>query len=217
MADGGSIEGNYQKTGVGVLDKSVAIIDLVHRKPSSLAEIATELQTNSSTVHRLVTALTTHGFVRRDRNGHVCPGRRLGQDVLVETAKPILRDLRDRTGESAQLWVRRGEYRLSLVSVESTDALRVVLEVGSTVPLRQGSAALILLGEFDSSLGYATTEETRAAGIGSVSAPVVVGGEIIAAVCLAGPIDRIRPNPGERYGKLVKEAADRIQATITTT
>lgn len=70
----GSIEGNFEKTGVGVLDKSVAISDLVYRKPSSLAEIATELRTNSSTAHRLVTALTAHGFVSRDRNGHVRPG-----------------------------------------------------------------------------------------------------------------------------------------------
>lgn len=118
--------------------------------------------------------------------------------------------------ESAQLWVRRGEYRLSLVSAESTDALRVVLELGSTVSLGKGSAALILLGEFDSSLGYAATEGTRAAGIGSVNTPVNVGGETIAAVCLAGPLDRIRPNPGQRYGKLVKAAAEHILATIPT-
>jgi DNA-binding IclR family transcriptional regulator len=209
-----NVADSAEKTGVGVLDKSVAIIDLVERGPATLAEIGAELGATSSTIHRLVNALTKHGFVRRGLDGRYYPGRRFSQAALVDTAQPVLRELRDQSGESAQLWVRRGAYRLSLASVESNDPLRVVLEVGSAVPLGEGSAALVLQGQFDREVGYVATEGTRVAGIGSVSAPVVVGGEIIAAVCLAGPLYRIQPNPAERYGDLVKEAAKRIQATL---
>lgn len=192
----------------------MAIIDLVERGPVTLAEIGAKLGATSSTIHRLANALTKHGFVRRGLDGRYYPGRRFSQAALVDTTRPILRELRDQSGESAQLWVRRGEYRLSLVSVESRDALRVVLEVGSAVPMGEGSAALVLLGKYDRELGYIATEGTRVAGIGSVSAPVVVGGEIIAAVCLAGPLNRLQPDPGKRFGEMVSDAAKRIQATL---
>jgi DNA-binding IclR family transcriptional regulator len=202
------------KTGVGVLDKSVAIIDLIEREAMTLAELGAALEANASTAYRLVTALTRHGFVRRDADGRYHLGHRFSQAVLTETAGPVLRELRDQTGESTQLWVRRGGYRLCALSFESTDPLRVVLEVGSLLPLQEDSAALVLLDQYNHDLGYVATEGTRVAGIGSVSAPVVVGGEIIAAVCFTGPLGRISPDPGPRFGGLVATAARRISATL---
>ncbi|QII07292.1 helix-turn-helix domain-containing protein [Rhodococcoides fascians A25f] len=205
------------KTGVGVLDKSVAMMDLVERHPMTLPEITDSLDVNISTAYRLATALCRHGFMRRDDDGRYFLGHRFSQAVLTETAGPALRQLRDTTGESTQLWVKRGAYRLCVLSFESNDALRVVLEVGSLIPLQEGSAALILTGRYDTELGYAATEGTRVPGIGSVSAPVLAGDQLVAAVCLTGPLPRITPDPGSKFGNLVAECGARIGSTLPAT
>lgn len=205
----------FEKTGVGVLDKSVAIIDLIERTPMTMSEIAMALDANASTTHRLVTALGRHGFIRRDDNGRFHLGRRFAQSAVVDTAGPALESLRDRTGESTQLWVRRGEFRLCCLSFESRDALRVVLAVGSLIPLGEGSAAAILSGNFDQNDGYAISRGTRVAGIGSISAPVIQQGEVIAAVCLAAPLDRMTEGSEARFGTAVKACAAQIQSTLS--
>ena len=52
----------------------------------------------------------------------------------------------------------------------------------------------------------------REQGVASVSAPVQdAHGEVVAAVSLSGPIERLSHTPGERYGAEVVAAADRIE------
>lgn len=199
-------------TGVGVLDKGVAILDAVECRPCGMSELARRVDLSVSTTHRLATALTVHGLLRRDGQGAYRLGPRFAHSTLAERAGGVLEDLRDESGESAQLWVRRGSNRLCIASVASTAELCVNLPVGAMIPLPAGSAGQILSHDVASprpswteSLGH------RAAGIGSVSAPVQAYGETVAAVCLSGPLDRLAPSPGERYGDLVMAAALRIQ------
>ena len=111
----------------------------------------------------------------------------LDYDDLENAALPILTELRDRTGETSQLWVRRGGDRLCLASVDSMQQLRATLPPGTRQPLPAGSAGR-LLAEEDEALasvrerGWVESVGVRTPGLGSVSTPVTVAGELLGAV-----------------------------------
>lgn len=201
-------------TGVGVLDKGVAILDLVERRPAGASELARAIGLSVSTAHRLANAMVTHGLLSRDEAGIYSLGPRFVTYALVEVSRPVLGGLRDRTGESAQLWVRRGDHRLCVAAAESPAELRAGLPVGTLLPLPLGSAAHALLGEAGPA-GWVETVGQRATGIASISAPVRVHGDIVAAVCLSGPIDRLHPRPSDHYADAIVDAARRVETALS--
>lgn len=56
----------------------------------------------------------------------------------------------------------------------------------------------------------------RTPGLGSVSAPVTVRGELLGAVCVAVPLARVVGSPGEDFGPLTVEAADHLAEVMET-
>src|SRR5690606_6956729 len=131
------------------------------------------------------------------------------------TSRPILDRLRERTSETAQLWVRRGDSRICLESSDAPHELRVILAPGSALPLAEGgSASLALLGEerqpASAGPGWVESMSHRTVGLGSVSAPVIIDGEIVAAICVAAPLPRIPVSPGHAWGSMVSEAAESL-------
>ncbi|WP_433868634.1 IclR family transcriptional regulator [Saccharopolyspora sp. CA-218241] len=202
-------------TGVGVLDRSVAILDCVESNPMGTTELARTLGLTISTAHRLATALVAHGLLRRDPSGCFHLGPRFATSALAETARPVLTELGAEVGESVQLWVRRADHRLCVVCVESTEELRASQPVGSLLPLPLGSAAQALLGERNpDGHGWVESVQARAPGVGSVSAPVHLHGQVVAAVSLAAPLQRLRPSPGRRFGTAVLTAARRVEDAL---
>ena len=198
---------SVHSTGVGVLDKSMAIVDLCERQPASASDIARELDLTVSTAHRLAAALTAHGLLQRDAAGLYRLGRRFVTSRVAELAQPVLDRLTEDTMESSQLWVVRGEDRLCVASVITEAELRVVMDPGARLPLADGgSAALALQGKVRSE-GWAESMNTRTPGLGSVSAPVIVRGEPVAAVSVIAPLLRMTKSPGESFGRQVLVAA----------
>ena len=205
---------SVHSTGVGVLDKSMAIVDLCERQPASASDIAHELDLTVSTAHRLATALTAHGLLQRDASGLYRLGRRFLTSRVAEIAQPVLDRLTQDTRESSQLWVRRGDDRLCVASVITDAELRVVMNPGARLPLADGgSAALALQGEVRPE-GWAETHSTRTPGLGSVSAPIVLRGEPVAAVTVVAPLLRMTKSPGVTFGKQVVLAAADIARRI---
>jgi DNA-binding IclR family transcriptional regulator len=196
-----------RSTGVGVLDKGMAIVDLCERRPSSASDIAHELDMTVSTAHRLAAALTAHGLLQRDAAGLYRLGRRFQASQIGAIAQPVLERLTEETCESSQLWVLRGQHRLCAASVIADTELRVVMATGTWLPLADGgSAALALQGDVGPE-GWAETVSTRTPGLGSVSAPVMLDDEPIGAVCVVAPLPRMTGSPGETFGKQVLAAA----------
>jgi DNA-binding IclR family transcriptional regulator len=77
-----------------------------------------------------------------------------------------------------------------------------------------GSAGRVLTGEHARS-GWLQTVGEREPGVASVSAPVHgSGGEVLAAVSVSGPIDRMGRSPGRRHGPAVVEAASLIGQVV---
>jgi DNA-binding IclR family transcriptional regulator len=209
---------------VGVLDKSVAVLDAVAVSPRTLAELVTATGQSRATCHRLAVALEVHGLVRRDADGRFTLGLRLiglGRAAadrwpLAEAARPALEWLREATGESVQLYVRDGDRRLCVDSLDSPHELRTIVEIGARLPLAVGSAGRLLLDEGAAGpSGWVASVEERAPGVASVSAPVrSAEGQVAAAVGISGPIERTTRRPGARYGDPVVEAARRVEAAL---
>jgi DNA-binding IclR family transcriptional regulator len=209
---------DYVVSGVGVLDKAMFLLNVVeHRQPVTFLELTDAVDFPKTTTHRLVAALEAHGFLHRDEEGALVTGSRFATATLAQVARPILARLSDETRESSQLFVRRGQQRLAVVSIESREELRTAVPVGALLPMEKGSAGRLLAGDTEAlGRGWSESVGERVAGIASVSAPVLDGGRLVAAVCLSGPIERLGTSPGRRYGKRLIAAAEEIQTALAT-
>lgn len=214
-------DGPPDGTRVGVIEKSVVILDALSRGPLDLAGLQEVTGLPRATAHRLAVALEGHQLVRRDAQGRFCLGFeliRLGRAAadafpLAELATPALTALRDGTGESVQLYVREHDARRCVVSLQSQHALQWIVPVGARLPLEVGSAGKVLSGADAPHL--AESVEEREAGVASVSAAVLDRtGRVVAAVSVSGPVERLTRTPAERFGRQVTEAASAITAAL---
>ncbi len=209
-------------SGVGVLDKAVGLLGALRRDgPLNLADLQISTGLPRATAHRLAVALEEHGFVRRDGAGRFCLGFELiaiGRAAaesfpLGEIARPALLGLRDTTGESVQLFVREGDDRRCVVSLQSPHGLRWIVPEGALLPLAVGSAGRVLLSGANGA--WVQSVEEREPGVASVSAPVMSSaGTVIAAVSVSGPVERLTREPGARFGADVVSCASVLAASL---
>ncbi len=205
-------------SGVGTIDKGLRVLDAVEASgPCALSDLVVATGLSRATTHRLAVALETHGLLRRTADGRFALGLRLvglGRAAadglpLAEAAGPALLALRDATDESVQLFVRDGDQRVCVASLESPHGLRTIVPMGAALPLDRGSAGRVLTGP---TTGWVDSVEERERGVASVSAAVRdLDGTVIAAVSVSGPIERTTRTPGERYGAAVDAAARAIE------
>jgi len=62
--------------------------------------------------------------------------------------------------------------------------------------------------------GWVESVEEREPGVASVSAPVLDGTRVLAAVSVSGPVERLSRSPGERFGAAVVETAAAISDAV---
>ena len=204
-------------SGVGVLDKAFAVVDALEAGPLSLSVLVESSGLSRATAHRLAVALEAHGMVRRTGDGRFSLGPRLAGLGLADLAHPALERLRDQTGESVQLYIRRGDRRLCVASLESPHGLRTIVPVGASLPLDVGSAGKVLRGDPEAARrGWAQSVEEREPGVASVSAPVRDDEErVVAAVSVSGPVGRTTRSPGRRYASAVVGAAAAVERAMS--
>ena len=210
-------------SGVGVLDKAMAVLAAAEAEPRSLTGLVEATGLSRPTAHRLAVALEVHGLLRRDEDGRFCLGLRLiglGHEAaeavpLWAAARPALAWLHEQTGESVQLFVRDGDARVCVESIESPRELRTIVPVGARLPLDAGSAGKVLRGEPSPSNGWVQSVGEREEGVASVSAPVHDRtGRVVAAVSVSGPIQRLTRKPGQQHGALVVQAARQVERAV---
>jgi DNA-binding IclR family transcriptional regulator len=196
-------------SGVGVLDKAVSVLAVVEGGPATLAQLVAATGLARPTTHRIAVALEHHRLLTRDVQGRFILGPRVaelasaaGEDRLLAIAQPVLIQLRDATGESAQLYrLARGgsgtDVRVCVAAAERASGLRDTVPVGAALPMTAGSAAQVLLAweegermhrglrgaKFTATAlvgvrrrGWAASAAEREAGVASISAPVRGGG-----------------------------------------
>jgi DNA-binding IclR family transcriptional regulator len=233
-------------SGVGVLDKAVLVLNALEAEPCSLAQLVHVTGLARPTAHRLAVALEHHRLVRRDAQGRFVLGPRLaelataaGEDRVLAVTQPVLLQLRDHTGESAQLYRRQGDTRVCVAAAERMSGLRDTVPVGSVLPMTAGSAAQVLLAWDDPDRlhrglrgarfaaatlasvrrrGWAQSVAEREQGVASVSAPVRgLGGRVVAAVSVSGPIERLTRSPGRLHAEAVVAAGKKITEALMRT
>jgi len=139
-----------------VLDRGLAILEALDARPEglSLSEISRTIGSPKNSVSRLVQTLTVRGYVERDeatmiirltgkllRLGHP----RVGRVSLVECALEPMRALRDAVGETVQLGIPIGDEGVIIEQVESTQAVRICVEIGLRFPLHNNAPGKVLL------------------------------------------------------------------------
>jgi DNA-binding IclR family transcriptional regulator len=227
-----------QDSGIGVLDKAVALLHSIADSPCGLAELCERTGMPRATAHRLAAGLEVHRLLARDSEGRWRLGPALSElaahvnDPLIAAGAAVLPRLREITGESVQLYRREGTSRICVAALEPTAGLRDTVPVGAHMPMTAGSGAKVLLAYSDTATqqavlpaatfteralaevrkrGWAQSAAEREPGVASVSAPVRdAKGAVIAAISVSGPIDRMGRRPGERWATDLLAAAEAL-------
>ncbi|EOM76239.1 IclR family transcriptional regulator [Rhodococcus rhodnii] len=231
-----------QHSGIGVLDKAMAVLHAAAESPCSLTELCQRTGLPRATAHRLAVGLEVHRLLARDSDGLWCTGPGLAElastadDPLVSASSMVLPRLREITGESVQVYRREGTQRICVASMEPPTGLRDTVLVGARLPMNAGSGAKVLLAWADSQIqrailpdasfterslvevrrrGWAQSVAEREPGVASVAAPVRDStGAVVAAVSVSGPVDRMGRRPGARWAADLLAAADALHKRL---
>src|SRR5262249_55551578 len=100
----------------------------------------------------LMRDLADYGLLERTDRGYILGTRLVAlahrasdPSNLVEVASPIMRELRDVTGETISLHMRAGDQRICVGEVQSWHQVRRVVPHGFSVPLHLGATGEVLL------------------------------------------------------------------------
>jgi IclR family acetate operon transcriptional repressor len=132
----------------------VLAVFLDGREDAGVSELAREMRTSKSVVHRILQGLTEAGFMtadpvsRRYRLGPLMI--RLGLVAvrhldLKTTALPYLRAIHDETHETALLALLRGDRRIYLAQIEGQHMVRSAVGLGQEAPLYVGASGKAML------------------------------------------------------------------------
>ena len=212
--------------GAAAVDRAISLLAAFRAgdKALSVTVLAERTRLYKSTVLRLMASLEHGGLVQRTAEGQWTLGPEVARLASLYAASfslenvvmPELRELVERTQESASFHVRRGEQRLCLFRVDSSQLLRDHVRAGDMLPLEQGAGGRVLLAfggargrlyEQVRKDGYLVLAGDRVAGLTGISAPVWnAAGELVGALTLSLPEQRMKA----RFTKAVREAAARI-------
>jgi DNA-binding IclR family transcriptional regulator len=174
------------------LDVLVWIAD--HRSdPLVVRQIARDLDTTPSTVHRILGAFQRHGLIARGSNGEYVPGLELyricasiAEDLsLTRIAQPHLRALSEQCNETTLFGMydsARGQM-IFVDRVESLHPLRYVVEMHRWIPLHSGATGLAILA-------FLPEEERRRIYAAGLTAQTP--GTIVTVDVLEAELERIR-------------------------
>jgi DNA-binding IclR family transcriptional regulator len=185
-----------------VLGKIGEILDAfsLERPSLTLGEIRESTGFPTSTVQRLVTNMVSLGFL--DRQGdQVRVGVKMaywaapavkGVDVL-DLIVPVLKQLRDETGETASFFRAEQGHRVCVALAETAHALRREMHVGTIMPLHAGSAGRVLLA-WDEALAKSVLSQP----LGPITDSTITSADELAAVIRQTRADGYAITIGER-------------------
>lgn len=227
--------------GSQAVDRAAALLALIVEsgEPRTFTSLVDELGLAKSTTSRLLHALERNRLVRRDRAGLFRPGplfavyaaqHDTSQDLL-DVAQPTLDEIGERTGETVNLAVARGDEVVQVAQVDSSYLLGLTNWLDVTVPphcsalgkvfyaykvmsLPDGDLPVpprgrrLTRADLEADLaetvrrGWAMTWEELEEGLVAVAAPVHArDGSVVAAVSVSGPTNRITEADVTRLGE----------------
>ncbi|MBF4695795.1 IclR family transcriptional regulator [Fusibacter ferrireducens] len=208
----------------------------------TLNEIALKIDLSSSTVYRLVMTLMNRNYLYRDSESkRFYLGSQLNRLVnlnhidanehLKNIADPYMMKVFQETNENIGLYIQDEDCKLCIERMESTKALRHVIDIGDRVTMSKGAIGKVFLAfmepeewkAFDKEgwpkkeelqkvkkSGYALSIGEREEGLIGIAAPILNSkGKVIAAVSMSGPSVRFMDEfINEKIDIVIKLAKD---------
>lgn len=224
---------------VRAVERSLEILECFSeaRDEIGLSELARSLMLPKATVFRLARTLEDRGYLVQvlERQTY-----RLGPKVAAlghvflanldyrAVALPFMKVLRDEIHEAVSLYIAVGDgERMCVQRVESTHALRQIINIGDRLPINRGSAGKLLIAfqHLDTyaegiakeelqrirEQGYAVSIDERGQGLSSISVPIRNNkGDVIASLTVSGPEFRFTREHIETYIKELVKTAKQI-------
>ncbi|MFK7792653.1 MAG: HTH-type transcriptional regulator BhcR [Devosiaceae bacterium] len=141
------------------LDRAMEVFEyLSEARGKTLSAIASEMGQSPATVYRILVTLEGRGLVEFDAHeqhwhvgarAFVIGARFLQRSSLVDRARPIMRKLMERTGETANLGTERNGFVLFLGQVETHASIRAFFPPGTLSPLHASGIGKALLAQMD--------------------------------------------------------------------
>ncbi|WP_108815547.1 HTH-type transcriptional regulator BhcR [Loktanella sp. Alg231-35] len=141
------------------LDRALEIlVQLGEMQGGTLSEIAGALDQSPATVYRVLSTFQARGFTDFDEQNQVwnvgaaaylTGSHFLRRTSLVERARPIMRDLMEATGETANLGIERDGKVLFLGQVETHATIRAFFPPGTASAMHSSGIGKALLSRMD--------------------------------------------------------------------
>ena len=235
---------------VRAVDRALQIMALFDDEHNSvtLRDVLAKTQLPKTTAIRLMQTLEHNGMLHSGRNGEYVGGlsllrwARLAERTwtIPAEAGAVLESLAETCGETVNVYVRRGIFRVCVAQHEGPQTLRHVVRVGDQLPLWAGGAAKILLLEAPDELleavaaaspdglahlpqlkqwidearrdGFATSRAEREVGLASIAVPVRSRpGAVLASLSLGGPSDRFTDDKTPAMVRVLARGADAFE------
>lgn len=146
----------HKSNGVQSIVRALSLLDILAESPAdcSLGELAARAKLPPSTAHRLLTSLVQAGYAQHDpQTTRYSLGNtliRLSHQAahkhdLIQTARPFLETIAQKTGETANLTGRDSNYVIQLDHVDSPNILRVSYPTGERFPLHACASGKLFL------------------------------------------------------------------------
>ena len=226
-----SVADEHAAPGVAAsVDRALTLLGLFARSggPFTLSALAEQAKLYKSTVLRLLASLEHSGLVLKQPDGRYALGPMVAQlhasyaasFSLEAVVLPVLRELVDRTSESAAFHVRQGEHRLCLYRVDSPQPVRDHIKVGDLMPLTQGAGGRVLLayagvpGELYDRIRrehVAVLCGDRVPELAGVSSPVFdASGALVGALTLTMPRERLTDSQVPHVVRAARALTERL-------
>lgn len=231
-----------EKKGMQTLERGLKVMEYlgsVNRKGATVQEIARACGLARPVVYRILETLGQNGYIYRDESDRFRLGVALlrlaasclaGHD-LATASLPEMQDLRDATGATISLFVRRGSERVCIQRVYGSEATRLI-HIGDGLPLQGASGKVILV--FDEACpegerrtvsaellnevranGWALTLGERESGVGALAVPVFRATVFQGAISLSLPVYRLAEGRHEEFLPVLLEHARRLSDQLT--
>jgi IclR family acetate operon transcriptional repressor len=133
--------------------------EVAMRQPIGVSELSRVTRIPKSSVQRCLVTLQQAGWLRVVDTGHARWGvtmkaltlglRGAGEQDLREVAEPVVKRLAAETDETVHLGLRDGEDYVIVAREDSTQVVRVFLDIGTRLPLRATSAGIAIMALLD--------------------------------------------------------------------
>lgn len=209
-----------------------------------ISEVAECLEMDAAQAHRLANGLRAARYISKTSSRPPryvvtskvlrLAARMLDQTDLLQASKPVMVRLRDDSGETVHLAAMSEDRPVCVAREFSPKRLTVLTRIGDVWPRKETAMGWVALafgpaaedeGEFDDELlgriasarerGYAVDREIYVKSVVGVASPVFdFRRQLIGAIAVAGPSDRIPDGNLEPIAKLVLEGAKEISESL---